>query len=296
MSSTYNSLISLDNLTSAEIYSLFERAKLLSSQTYLPRPGKTVVLMFFEASTRTRLSFESAAARMGIYPVVVTGKEATSLSKGETYLDTLLNVAAMEPAAIIIRCGDDADLRELAKVCPVPIINAGWGLQGHPTQALLDMFTLYQEGRDLKKEKLLIVGDIAHSRVARSHFELARVLGYEVAIAGEGDFVRGADVPVFASLSEGLAWSSAALILRVQNERHQQHFDLTDYQAKFQLRAHHIKGLPASWRLMHPGPINHGVELESEVLNDPRSRVLQQVKAGVCVRQAVLEVFAKGGV
>jgi len=289
------SMIDLKSFSSAQIEEIFALAKYLknSPQADILRAGKTVALMFFEPSTRTRLSFETAAHRFGLNPIIFEAGGKTSLEKGETLEDSILNVAAMGPSALVIRCGDDVDLWQLAKKIQMPIINAGWGVKGHPTQALLDLFTLQQKWQNLRGKKLVIVGDVRHSRVAASHVELAKLCGVELAFCGPKEFMpiaASGSVKIFSELSAALSWADAVMTLRVQFERHAGDIKLSkeDYRSQFGLTAMALKNLQASGFILHPGPINHGLEMDTEVLSDPRSLVLEQVSSGVFVREALL--------
>ncbi|KYG67398.1 aspartate carbamoyltransferase [Bdellovibrio bacteriovorus] len=251
--------------------------------------GKTGALLFFEASTRTRMSFETACARLGIYPLRLDGKSGSSLEKGETFEDTILNVNAMKPSFLVIRCGDELDFHDIAKKINTPILNAGWGKRGHPTQALLDAYTIRKHLGTCEEQKVLIVGDVRHSRVAASHFELSKKLGYEVALCGPKEFLpEHSQVKVFSSLKEGLQWSTAAMALRVQLERHENKYSLADYRRDYGFTKENLKALSSKALIMHPGPINQGTELDSEVLQDPRCQVLDQVSNGVFIRQALI--------
>jgi len=299
MSSSAKSLIDLKSLEKEKINSLFSLADQFALK---PAPakgfGKTGALLFFEASTRTRMSFETASARLGVYPLRLDGKSGTSLEKGETFEDTVLNVAAMKPSCMVIRCGDDLDLQDLQKKISMPLLNAGWGKRGHPTQALLDAYTIRKHLRQCEGQKLLIVGDIRHSRVASSHFELAKTLGYEVALCGPKEFLPSENSPsqkIFTNLQEGLRWATAAMALRVQLERHDTRYSLADYREHFGFTKKNLQALSAQAVIMHPGPINQGTELDSEVLQDPRCQVLDQVSNGVLVRQALLHKVLEGG-
>ncbi|MGE5087413.1 MAG: aspartate carbamoyltransferase catalytic subunit, partial [Bacillota bacterium] len=171
MSSRKNlSLIDLKCLDKEKINILFSYADqlALNPSSFSKGFGKTGALLFFEASTRTRMSFETACARLGVYPILLNGKAGTSLEKGEALEDTILNVAAMRPSFLIVRSGDDLDLAAIAQKVSCPILNAGWGKKGHPTQALLDAYTIYKHLGSCQGQKLLIVGDVRHSRVAQS--------------------------------------------------------------------------------------------------------------------------------
>ncbi|WP_374078154.1 aspartate carbamoyltransferase catalytic subunit [Bdellovibrio bacteriovorus] len=292
MSSRNNkSILDLLSLEKTKIDSLFSVADKLSANESIPFEGfgKTGALLFFEASTRTRMSFETACARLGIYPLLLDGKSGTSLEKGETLEDTVLNVDAMKPSFLVIRCGDDLDLKALSEKVQSPILNAGWGKKGHPTQALLDAYTIRKHLGSCEKQKVLIVGDVRHSRVASSHFELAKKLNYEVALCGPKEFLpETGGHKVFSSLKEGLEWATVAMALRVQLERHSSQYSLADYRDQYGFTVKNLKNLSAKALIMHPGPINQGTELDSEVLQDPRCQVLDQVSNGVLIRQSLI--------
>lgn len=292
MSSRFkHSLLDLKTSDKSSIDQLFSVADTIAKDqnVAIPFTGQTVALLFFEASTRTRMSFETVCARLGVYPLCLDGKSGTSLEKGESLVDTVLNVAAMNPAALVIRCGDNLDLKELANKVQIPLLNAGWGQQGHPTQALLDAYTIRQNLGTCSKQKILIVGDIVHSRVAASHLELAKILDYEVAFCGPDSFIPAQfQGRVFGTLSEGLKWCTVAMALRVQTERHQAASALGDYSVQFGFTKKSLSDLSSQALILHPGPINHGIEMDEEVLNDGRCRVLQQVSNGVFIRQALI--------
>lgn len=250
------------------------------------------VLAFFEPSTRTRISFEMACHRSGVKPILLDSGQSSSLEKGETLLDSILNLAAMEPDFIVIRCNADLNLREISQLISVPIINGGWGTFSHPTQALLDIFTLWEHWGeiDLKNKKLLIVGDVKHSRVASSHFELAQKMGYQVAQCGPREYLNEKPgIKVFEKLEEGLEWADAVMALRFQFERHQNiSLNQENYQKEFGINTSKWAKLNREKVFLHPGPINHGIEVTSEVLKLPDSLVLAQVNNGVFIREALL--------
>lgn len=291
------SLLDLTTLSADEVKKLYSVAERLSHEGakdreyFDHRRGLTGALVFFEPSTRTRLSFEAACIRAGLRTTGLHGAGGSSLEKGETAEDTVLNVAAMGPALLVIRATDELDLAALARRLPMPILNAGWGKRGHPSQALLDLFCLWREGRDLTRERLLICGDVRHSRVAASHLELARMLGVQVALCGPPSFLpEGAGAaPVFTKLQEGLEWATSVMALRVQLERHRDRPDLSSFHAEWGISADTLSRLPATARLLHPGPVNWGVELSHDVLQHPSCRILQQVQGGVWIRQALIE-------
>lgn len=278
------------------IFSLFRKASELRGRnalrTSFENRGLTAALLFFEPSTRTRMSFQTACLRLGLNPIILDTAGGTSLEKGESVEDSILNVAAMGPEVLIIRAGDGLQLEQIAKQLPCPIVNAGWGKAGHPTQALLDTFTLYSRWGGLEKKKLLIVGDIKHSRVAASHFELAPLLGLQIAVCGPKEFIGTppSHVSQFDSLKAGLEWADAVMMLRFQFERHSEKSGFASDQVRrdFGLTEDKLHLLrPEQW-VLHPGPINHGIEMDQIVMGDSRSLVLEQVHNGTWIRQALL--------
>lgn len=291
-SRTQHSILDLVSLEIEKINRLFSTADQLALNPFLPSKGfgKTGALLFFEASTRTRMSFETACAQLGFHPMLLDGKSGSSLEKGETLEDTVLNVAAMKPAFVVIRAGDELNFADIAAKISMPVINAGWGKKGHPTQALLDAYTIRKNLGSIEGQKVLIVGDARHSRVASSHIELSKKLNYEIAFCGpEGFLPERSDVKVFKNLKDGLVWATVAMALRVQLERHETKYPLADYRKYFGFTVENLKDLSAKALIMHPGPINQGTELDTEVLQkDPRCRVLDQVSNGVLIRQAIL--------
>lgn len=300
------SLIDFSQLNDKAIYDLFKASLTLKrnfnnySLSQVQVKG-IAYLLFFEPSTRTRFSFESACARSGVHPIVLAGNRGTSLEKGETMEDTVLNLDALRPLFFIIRCPDELNLNELSKKITTPIFNAGWGWKGHPTQALLDALTLFERWDHLTGKKLLFVGDVKHSRVVSSHVELAKICGYQIGYCAPEYFrPRNTDgIEVFDNIQSGLKWADAVCALRVQKERHfdldvRQEFDIENYRQQFGLNQKTLKFLkPTGW-LLHPGPINYGVELEKEVLADSRSVVLKLVENGMFLRQAIVQNFLNG--
>lgn len=289
------SLLDLKTVTADEVARIFALADRLSGEKpadrdyFRQRRGLTAALVFFEPSTRTRMSFEIAAIREGITPVRLDGSAGTSLEKGETAEDTLLNIAAMNPSVIVVRGGDSLDLEAFAKHLKMPILNAGWGRRGHPTQALLDAFTIRKMRGSIRQQRVLLIGDVRHSRVAASHFELAPLLGYEIALCGPREFLPEApNVRVFENLREGLEWASVAMALRVQLERHPDAPNLADYHGRWGLNASNLAALGPQALIMHPGPVNWGTELAIEVAKDRRAVILEQVTGGVLIRQTLL--------
>lgn len=292
-----NSLIHLRNFKKQDVIDLFERASFFEKQkNSFVKTDQTAALIFFEASTRTRMSFETASVRLGLHPMILSGKASSSLEKGESFEDTVLNIAALNPALLIIRTDDSLDLNRLEQRLALPILNAGWGTQGHPSQALLDAFTIWRKKGTLEKERVLIIGDVGHSRVAASHFELSKIMNYEVALCGPQNFMpTGTAHAAFSNLEEALGWATVAMALRVQNERHSKLATLTSYADKFGLNTKNKKFISQGTLIMHPGPINHGIEMDLAVMRDQRSVILEQVINGVYIRQALLERALNGG-
>ncbi len=309
MPADQRSLLDTRALTPQDIIDLFRLAEEFRERGerdgfyYDPARGplregsKVVALLFFEASTRTRLSFQAAAYRLGL-PVLTMEFAGSSVVKGESLADTILNVVAMGPDALVLRYGASAELDELVPRLGIPVINAGFGTLAHPTQALLDAFTILRERGRVEGERVLIVGDILHSRVARSNFDVLHKLGAEIGVCGPERFMPSlAELPsgsrVFGELDEGLRWATVCMGLRIQFERHRSQDadarrEVADYHRSYGITRARLQSLAPEGILMHPGPINHGVEFSSDALEDPRSRVLQQVASGVLIRAALL--------
>ncbi|MES3038929.1 MAG: aspartate carbamoyltransferase catalytic subunit [Bdellovibrionota bacterium] len=253
--------------------------------------SRIAALVFFEASTRTRMSFEAACVRTGFYPLRLDSKESSSLSKGETPLDTIENIAAMGPDVFIIRAGKELDFQEVARRIPQPILSGGSGTISHPTQALLDAYTLWETNQNLETEKVVIIGDIDHSRVAASHKCLAHIMGYDLKFCGPEQWTGTVTTPTKVTLNEAFEKATALMFLRVQKERHVNlsENDLDQYQREFCLSEKNSNRLRAGQKIMHPGPVNYGVEIDSQTARHSQSLILDQVKNGVYLRQALLE-------
>lgn len=292
------SFLDLKSFSREQIQTLFSRAQALRQQAEPPLfAGQTAALLFFEPSTRTRFSFESACHHAGLGLLVLDSAQGTSLEKGESLEDTVLNMAAMQPSILVIRAGDDFPMAEVASRVAMPVVNAGWGVKGHPTQALLDALTLKQEFNDLDKLKILFVGDIRHSRVVSSHFELLEKLGADIGLSGPEEFlIDRPGTSLFRRLEEGLEWCDAVMALRVQFERHGESlsFSKEDYRIGFGLSRHKLTHLRPKGVIMHPGPINYGIEMDVDVQADSRNRVLKQVSNGVLMREALIRSLLEG--
>lgn len=305
------SLIDFSSLSSEFIFSLFRQASInkknlaesISQQDVFNHKMRgTAGLLFFEPSTRTRFSFQTACARQGVHPLVMDSFQGTSLEKGESVEDTILNLAAMKPHFFIVRCADSIPLKEISDHLDIPIINAGWGVRAHPTQALLDIFTLFEKWNELSEKKILFIGDVKHSRVFSSHRQLAKILGYQLAFCAPDEFSfnenESTGLLKFESVEEGLCWADAVVTLRVQNERHDlkqtRNTNLHNYASLYGINEKRTKLLKKEGLILHPGPINYGVEIEREVLKDSRSVVLQLVENGVFIREVIIQkILAK---
>jgi aspartate carbamoyltransferase catalytic subunit len=259
--------------------------------------GKTVVNLFYEPSTRTRTSFEIAEKRLSADTLNVA-VAASSMLKGETLADTAMNIEAMAPDMIVLRHASSGACHLLARICRSKIINAGDGMHEHPTQALLDAFTIRQHKRHLDGLKIAIVGDLLHSRVLRSNVLLLTKLGAEVWVSGPPTLVPPGierfGVKVSTLVDEAVADADVIMMLRIQQERMQGAFfpSLREYYNVFGLTPERVRRARSDVIIMHPGPMNRGVEIASEVADGEYSVILEQVANGVAVRMAVLYLLA----
>ena len=262
--------------------------------------GRTVVNLFYEKSTRTRTSFEIAAKRLSADVVNFTASES-SVGKGETFLDTVRNIDAMHPDVIVIRHGCAGAPHMLAKMIEPGVINAGDGAHEHPSQALLDMLMIRDEKKGFNGLRVAIIGDISHSRVARSNIYGLTRMGAEVRIAGPATMMPvGIDrlgVQVFSNPDEAIRGVDVIMMLRIQLERQNRPlFSSTrEYSRYFGLNEKRLKLAKKDAIIMHPGPMNRGVEIDSETADGARSRILNQVTNGVAVRMALLYLVTGGG-
>ena len=262
--------------------------------------GKTIINLFFESSTRTRTSFELAGKRLGA-DVVNLGGSSSSMSKGESLLDTVMTVDAMHADAIVIRHTASGAPHYVASRIRSPVVNAGDGMHEHPTQALLDAFTIRRRlgrGRDLDGVVVAICGDIQHSRVARSNVLLLQLLGAQVRLAGPGTLLphdRAAlGAQAFERIEPALEGADVVMMLRVQQERLGAALlpSLREYSREFGLSRARLDLAKPGAIVMHPGPLNRGVEVSDDVADGATSAILDQVEAGVAVRMAVLHFCA----
>ncbi|MEO0796014.1 MAG: aspartate carbamoyltransferase catalytic subunit [Verrucomicrobiota bacterium] len=298
-------LVGIEELSRDEletIYSVASEFKPTLQRSQKKQPilrGYTVVNLFMEPSTRTRLAFEIAATRLSADVITVSGN-ASSLVKGESLRDTAMNIQALNADIIIMRHSAAGSARYLSKVIDIPVINAGDGAHEHPTQALLDTFTLREKlGPDLTGKKVTILGDILFSRVARSNIWALRKLGAKVTLAGPKTLVpselKQFGVEVKHDLREALQDADAVMLLRIQHERQSStHFpSLGEYTSMFGLNEKRAGWLKPEAIIMHPGPINRGVEIDSALADSERSVILEQVTNGIAVRMGVLYLCAQ---
>ncbi len=262
--------------------------------------GRTVVNLFFEPSTRTRTSFEIAEKRLSADTLGVA-VSSSSVVKGETLVDTARNIEAMGPSMIVLRHASSGAPHLLARICKSPIVNAGDGLHEHPTQALLDAFTIRERKGRIAGLKVAIVGDLLHSRVLRSNMLLLTKLGAEVWVCGPPTLIpMGLDaigVTTTTSVDAAVEGADVVMMLRIQLERMEGGFfpSLREYFTVFGMTEVRLKRAKPDVIVMHPGPINRGVEISSEVADGPYSVILDQVANGVATRMAVLYLLAGGG-
>jgi aspartate carbamoyltransferase catalytic subunit len=259
--------------------------------------GRTVVNLFFEPSTRTRTSFEVAEKRLSADTLSIA-TATSSVSKGETLIDTVRNLEAMSPDMIVMRHSSSGAPHLLARHCRAAVINAGDGMHEHPTQALLDAFTIREHKGRLAGLKVAIVGDLLHSRVLRSNVILLTAMGADVWLCGPSTLmppgIERFGVRTTSSIDAAVEGADVVMMLRIQQERMQGHFipSLREYFALFGLTPARLKGAKDDVIVMHPGPMNRGVEIDSEVADGPFSVILEQVSNGVAVRMAVLYLLA----
>ncbi|MEO6358168.1 MAG: aspartate carbamoyltransferase catalytic subunit [Ferruginibacter sp.] len=258
----------------------------------------TIVNLFYESSTRTRISFELAEKRLSADTINFTAS-GSSVSKGETLLDTVNNILSMKVDMVVMRHSASGAPHFLAKHIPAAIVNAGDGINEHPTQALLDAFSIKDKLGTLEGKKIVLVGDIMHSRVALSNIYLLKKMGAEVMVAGPPTLIpkyitEALKVKVEYNLKRALAWCDVANVLRIQLERQNQVLfsSLREYNLAYGVSKKLLDQLPKEIVIMHPGPINRGVEIDSDVADSKQSIILQQVENGVAVRMAVLYLLS----
>lgn len=298
-----NHLLGIRYLTAADINLIFETAD--HFKEVINRPIKkvpslrdiTIANLFFENSTRTKLSFEIAEKRLSA-DILNFSSSSSSVTKGETLIDTVNNILSMKVDMIVMRHPNPGAADFLSKHIDAKIVNAGDGAHEHPTQALLDAFSIREKYGDLKGKNVVIVGDILHSRVALSNIFCLKKLGANVRVCGPltllPKYVESLGVEVMTNLKEALNWCDVAMMLRIQLERQdEKNFpSLREYSMLYGLDKELLNSLDKEITVMHPGPINRGVEITSDVADSKQSIILEQVQNGVAIRMAVLYLLA----
>ena len=298
-------LLGIGDLSAEEIHLILDTAEAMREIGQRPIKkvptlrGKTVVNLFYEPSTRTRTSFEIAEKRLSADTLNIA-VATSSVMKGETLVDTAMNIEAMAPDMIVLRHPSSGACHLLSRICQSPIINAGDGLHEHPTQALLDAFTIREHKQRIEGLKVVIVGDLMHSRVLRSNMLLLTKLGAELWVSGPPTLVpvgiERLGVRVSTSVDAAVEGADVIMMLRIQHERMQTAFvpSLREYYNLFGMTAARVAHAKPDVIIMHPGPMNRGVEIASDVADGPYSVILEQVANGVAVRMAVLYLLAGG--
>jgi aspartate carbamoyltransferase catalytic subunit len=298
-------ILDMESLTEEEIGLILDTAdhmKEISNRPIKKVPtlrGKTVILFFYEPSTRTRTSFDIAAKRLSADCHTISA-QTSSMVKGETLIDTAKNLQAMNPDVIVIRHSSAGAPHLLAKVMKASVINAGDGMHAHPTQSLLDLMTIREKKGSVKGLRIAIIGDILHSRVARSNCIGFTRMGAEVILAGPTTMIpKGIEnmgVAVARDMGEAISGADVIMMLRMQKERQKGFFFSTEreYARAYGLSRERMAGAKENVMIMHPGPVNRGVEISSEVADGPNSVILEQVTNGVALRMALLYLTAGG--
>lgn len=305
MTWTKKDLLDMESLSRDEIVMILETAsglKEISERSIKKVPtlrGKTIVLFFMEPSTRTRISFDIAAKRLSADAISIAAS-SSSIIKGETLIDTARNIEAMRPDIFVIRHSSAGAPHLLAKHLSVGVVNAGDGMHAHPTQALLDMMTVREIKKDISNLKVAIIGDIAHSRVARSNIVGFNRMGASVTIAGPPTMIpagiEALGTTVAKSVDEAIEDADVIMMLRIQKER-QKNFLMPserEYAVRYGLNGMRLRRIRPDALIMHPGPINRGVEIAPEAADGPQSIILDQVTNGVALRMAVFYLLAGG--
>jgi len=298
-------LLGLEDYTKEEITSILDTAESFKEVLSRPIPkvptlrGKTIVNLFFEASTRTRISFELAEKRLSADSVNFS-TSASSVKKGETLRDTARNIEAMQISLVVIRHSAAGAPHFLTQCVDASIVNAGDGQHEHPTQALLDLMTLRHKFKKLNNLKVAIIGDIDHSRVARSNIYGLKAMGAKVALCGPRTFLpvkaEQWGTEIFTNLDAAIEWADVLNVLRIQLERQQKGLFSTirEYHNLFGITRQRLERAKKDITILHPGPINRGVEIESELADSDFSLILNQVTNGVAIRMAVLYLLSGG--
>ena len=291
-------IISMESLTATDIDTILDTAdsfKEISTRTIKKVPtlrGRTIINLFFEPSTRTRTSFEIAGKRLSADVINISGA-ASSTVKGESLIDTVRNLEAMNPDILVVRHNCSGAPALVTQFVNRPVINAGDGTHEHPSQSLLDLLTIREHKGDLKGLKVAIVGDIAHSRVARSNIHAMQTMGMTVKLVAPPTLIpigiEQLGVDVCHDLAKGIKDADVIMILRIQLERQNQGLlsSLREYSNYFCLTEKHLSNVSDDTLIIHPGPVNRGIEISLDVMEGPRSLILNQVTNGVAIRMAL---------
>lgn len=305
MTLSVNHILSVEDLNRKDVELILKTAENLKEVSKRPVKkvpalrGKTILLCFFEPSTRTRSSFEMAAKRLSADTLAITSDES-SLSKGESLLDTVRNLEAMSPDVLVVRHPSSGIANLLAKVVQCPVINAGDGMHEHPTQAILDLMTIREAKGRIQGLHVALIGDILHSRVARSDILLLTKMGAKVSLAGPATMIpkemRQYPVSIHYNIHEVIPQADVLMMLRIQRERQLESLfpTLREYSRFFGLNKETMKRAKKDVVIMHPGPVNRGVEIAPEIADGPHSIILDQVSNGVAVRMALLYLLCGG--
>ena len=297
--------LGIQDLSPAEITTVLQTAESfieISTREVKKVPtlrGKTIINLFFEPSTRTRSSFELAAKRLSA-DIVNFNNQASSVIKGESFKDTILNLEAMNPDALIIRHPSSGAPHFATTFCQSHIINAGDGAHEHPTQALLDAFTIKQEKKNFQDLKVVIVGDILHSRVARSNIFLLRKMGSRVVCVGPPSLLplefRQFGMEIDFNFDRAIEGAEVIMMLRIQMERQEKNYfpSIREYRNLYSLTEKRFNRAKKNAIIMHPGPINRGVEISADLADSAKSVILKQVENGIAIRMAVLYLLLGG--
>lgn len=305
MSIKHKSFISVKDLETSDLQEIFKRTALFKEADQASQGINSLLnlekdrllkafLVFQEPSTRTRISFEIACHHLGVTPILFSDIKSTSMMKGESLEGTLDTLACFNPNFIVLRHKGSA---LISKDYPIPIVSAGFGSYEHPTQALIDAFTIQEAQKQVKGKRVLIVGDVLHSRVSNSNLKLLKKMGAEVAFCSPTDLrPQGRvweDVKQVSHVNEGVKWADVLMCLRIQRERHEMGIGLSiaEYRDNYHIGAKQLELLKKDGVILHPGPHVCGVEIGSEVLSDSRSRILTQVKNGIYIRTALLSLI-----
>jgi aspartate carbamoyltransferase catalytic subunit len=299
-------LLSIESLTAAQIQFVLDESKPFQEIQRHPLKklatlrGKSVLLAFFENSTRTRISFATAASRLGADSMNLQA-ESSSVKKGESLLDTVRTLDAMKPDCVVMRHASSGACHFVAQHLDIPVINAGDGWHEHPTQALLDALTIRDRLGTIEKLRVTILGDIMHSRVARSNIQLLSKFGCKVTLCGPAMWLprefeqMGLPVRLTSRIEDGLEGADAVIVLRVQEERmHEPALPMAEYILHYQMTPERLRLAKQGALVLHPGPMIRGLEIDPAVADGPQSCVLEQVTNGLAVRMAMLFILMSG--